>query len=52
MPKLSILYFSDNPISRVIKNYRKSLINSLPHLLSLDNLMIKPDDRLFAEAFI
>lgn len=51
MPKLSVLYLQGNPVTKLIKNYRKVLITSIPTLKYLDDRPVFEDDRRAAEAF-
>ena len=52
MPNLSCLYLQGNPVVSKIKNYRKTLIASLPNLRYLDDRPVFENDRRCAEAFI
>lgn len=51
MPKLAVLYLQGNDVCKKIKNYRKTMISSLPNLKYLDDRPVFDEDRRFAEAF-
>jgi len=51
MPKLAVLYLNGNPMTKKIKNYRKTLIARIPTLKYLDDRPVFEEDRRFAEAF-
>ena len=51
MPSLSVLYLQNNPITKKIPNYRKTLIARLPKLKYLDDRPVFDEDRRYAEAF-
>lgn len=52
MPKLAVLYLQGNPVTKKIKNYRKTLISKIPTLKYLDDRPVFDEDRRFAEAFV
>ena len=49
---LRVLYLSNNPVTRNIRNYRKYMISKLPQLTYLDDKPVFTNDRRKAEAFI
>lgn len=51
MPNLAVLYMHGNPFTKKIKNYRKTVISSIPTLKYLDDRPVFKDDRRYAEAF-
>lgn len=51
MPKIAVIYMQGNPVSKKIKNYRKTMIAKLPTLKYLDDRPVFEDDRVCAEAF-
>ena len=51
MPNLAVLYMQGNPVTKKIKNYRKTLIAKIPTLKYLDDRPVFEDDRRNAEAF-
>ena len=51
MPKLAVLYLQGNPVTKKIKNYRKTLIARIPTLKYLDDRPVFDEDRRYAEAF-
>lgn len=51
MPNLKVLYFKGNPVTRLINNYRRTLINSIHNITYLDDRPVNEGDRLGAEAF-
>lgn len=51
MPNLAVLYLQGNPVTKKIKNYRKTLIARIPTLKYLDDRPVFEEDRRFAEAF-
>ena len=52
MTNLKILYLEGNEVCKKIKNYRKTLIAALPNLKHLDDRIIFPEDRLYAEVLL
>jgi len=51
MPNLKVLYLMKNECVKKMKNYRKTIINSIPTLNYLDDRPVFKDDRRTAEAF-
>jgi len=51
MPNLKVLYMQNNPVCKKIRNYRKTIISSIPNLKYLDDRPVFEDDRRHAEAF-
>ena len=51
MPNLKVLYLQNNPVTKKITNYRKTLISKIPTLTYLDDRPVFKDDRRNAEAF-
>jgi len=51
MPNLKVLYLQNNPVTKKIKNYRKTIISAIPTLTYLDDRPVFKDDRRHAEAF-
>lgn len=51
MPNLRVLYMQGNPVTKKIRNYRKTLTHRIPDLKYLDDRPVFEDDRRFAEAF-
>ena len=51
MPNLKVVYLQNNPCTGKIRNYRKTIISSLPELKYLDDRPVFVDDRRNAEAF-
>ena len=45
LPGLAVLYFQNNPAIKNIKNYRKSLVNSIKTLKYLDDKPVFPEER-------
>jgi dynein assembly factor 1 len=52
MTNLKVLYLEGNEVCKKIKNYRKSLIAWLPNLKHLDDRVIFPEERLYAEVLL
>lgn len=48
---VKVLYFQNNEAVKSIKNYRKTMIHSLPTLTYLDERPVFEEERRFAEAF-
>ena len=51
MPNLKVLYLQNNPVTKKIPNYRKTIISNIPTLTYLDDRPVFKDDRRHAEAF-
>lgn len=51
IPDLRCLYLKGNPVVSNIKNYRKTLINSIPSLTYLDDRPVFEEERKCAEAW-
>lgn len=51
MQNLKVLYLQNNPVCKKIKNYRKTIISSIPSLMYLDDRPVFKEDRRHAEAF-
>ena len=51
MPNLKVLYLMKNECVKKMKNYRKTIIDSIPTLNYLDDRPVFKDDRRTAEAF-
>ena len=51
LPALKVLYLQNNPVTKKIPNYRKTIINAIPTLTYLDDRPVFKDDRRHAEAF-
>jgi len=51
MPNLKVLYLMKNPVTKNIKNYRKTVISSIPSLRYLDDRPVFEDDRRNADAW-
>lgn len=51
MPKILVIYMQGNGCTKKIKNYRKTVISSIPDLRYLDDRPVFEDDRAFAEAW-
>ena len=51
MPNLKVLYLQNNPVTKKIKNYRKTIIAAIPTLTYLDDRPVFKEDRRHAEAF-
>jgi len=51
MVDLKVLYLQGNPVTKKIKNYRKTLIAKLKNLTYLDDRPVFEDDRRYAEAY-
>ena len=51
MPKILVIYMQGNSCTKKIKNYRKTVISSIPDLRYLDDRPVFEDDRAFAEAW-
>lgn len=51
MPKILVIYMQGNGCTKKIKNYRKTVISSIPELRYLDDRPVFEDDRAFAEAW-
>lgn len=52
LPKLTVLYFSGNPVCEKMKSYRKEMISFMPGLKYLDNHPVFEAERRFAQAFV
>lgn len=52
MPNLGVLYLTNNPVTKRIRDYRKTIIAKLPELKYLDDRPVFEDDRRYAEAFV
>lgn len=51
LPNLKVLYLMGNPVVSKIKNYRRTLISSIPTLTYLDQRPVFPEERRMAEAW-
>ena len=51
LPKLKVLYLQNNPVTKKIRDYRKTIINAIPTLTYLDDRPVFKEDRRHAEAF-
>jgi dynein assembly factor 1 len=51
LPNLSVLYLQNNPVTKRVDNYRKTLISKIPTLKYLDDRPVFEEDRRRAEAF-
>jgi len=51
MPNLKVLYLQNNPVTKKIPNYRKTIISAIPTLTYLDDRPVFKEDRRHAEAF-
>lgn len=51
MPKILVIYMQGNSCTKKIKNYRKTVVSSIPELRYLDDRPVFEDDRAFAEAW-
>ena len=51
MADLKVLYLQGNPVTKKIKNYRKTLVAKLKKLVYLDDRPVFEDDRRYAEAY-
>jgi dynein assembly factor 1 len=51
IPNLGVLYLQGNEVCKKIKNYRKTLIHSIPSLKYLDDKPVFPEERRYVEAF-
>ena len=51
MPNLRVLYMQGNPVTKNIRNYRKTLTHRIQDLKYLDDRPVFEDDRRYAEAF-
>jgi dynein assembly factor 1 len=45
LPNLGVLYSQNNPFTKKIKNYKKTLISKIPTLKYLDDRPVFPEDR-------
>ena len=51
LPNLKVLYLMGNPVVSKVKNYRRTLISSIPTLTYLDQRPVFPEERRMAEAW-
>ena len=51
LPNLKVLYLQNNPVTKKIRDYRKTIINAIPTLTYLDDRPVFKEDRRHAEAF-
>ena len=51
MPRLGVLYFTNNPAIKKTRNYKKTYIAQIPTLKYLDDRPVFEEDRRYAEAF-
>ena len=51
MPNLAVLYLQNNPVTKTLDYYRKTLIAKIPSLKYLDDRPVFEEDRRRAEAF-
>ena len=51
LPKIAVIYMQANPCIKKMRNYRKTMISTLPTLKYLDDRPVFEDDRKFAEAW-